>query len=52
MSSTYKNRIERINLKLEKIKSYKKKKNASKELIELIDMVVGGISLIVSSKDK
>jgi len=52
MKDKNKTRIERINDKLEQIKKYKEKKNAPKELIEIIDMVVEGISLIVKSKDK
>ena len=45
-------REERIYQKLKIIKDYKEHKKSSTELKEIIDMVVDGISLIVSSKDK
>ena len=51
-SSKELSREERIYQKLKIIKDYKEHKKASTELKEIIDMVVDGISLIVSSKDK
>ena len=44
-------RIERINYNLGKIRKYSKNKNTTKELKEIMVMVVDGISLIMN-KDK
>ena len=44
-------RIERINYNLGKIRKYSKNKNMTKELKEIMVMVVDGISLIMN-KDK
>ena len=44
-------RIERINYNLGKIRKYSKNKNTTKELKEIMEMVVDGISLIIN-KDK